>query len=279
MHRISFFLFLGITVFFAFGCSENSSSSSGDNESPFAELEPSGVWLGKLIYESDTANPVFVIGVITKEREVRLIGEKRQYAGPEGSMHVTAGTPILAGSLYDYQWDEAATDYDAVETVLSMSGYIATRALLWGAFHVQETDEPGSFALFYNTTYTESPNVGDLVGEWQIDDVLHEGNTVSLFISLSNVADTTRGNISVSDQLANVYNTGTIEIHYSEGVPYNVYDVSFGLNGEELAGLATFVEEMNTEGIEIPTRTLAIGATNEDGTRSFTGLAIEGISD
>ncbi len=62
-------------------------------------------------------------------------------------------------------------------------------------------------------------------------------------------------------------------------VPHNVYDVSLGMNHNaiNLTGLATYVLEMSDEdnGIEIPRKTLAIGASSGDFVYTVGGLATE----
>lgn len=266
--RSSYLLFIGLllSISLVAGCSGNGGSSSGDDDPPLEEQKISGVWLGWL-------DETFVMGIVTEENEVRLISDSYQCAGPEGAWSVTPPA-ALSGSLSRYTWDAARTDCSVTGSILDFVGWVAGEAYLWGSYRDNDTDDSLPFNMIYNTTYTEQPDIRNLEGTWKIQNLIETANTGTLVIA-PDVQDASRGTIDGEDELGNRL-TGTIEIHYTPnaGREFNVYDVDLVLNGtDSLSGLAAYVLEMNTQGIEVKGKTLAIGATDGAGTKSFSGLA------
>jgi len=209
----------------------------------------------------------FVIGIITPDHEARFIGDVVQY---DGDITVNAGPTSFSADINKYTWIEALTGYDSTGTLLDFWGYVWTRALILGTYSDPGEDEDirHTYTLYYNTTFTVLPNVEHLGGEWRIQNAIVDGNTASITIT-PDVGNTTGGNITGSDNLANTF-TGRVTILYDL---YNVYRVEMSINGgETLTGLATYIEEVHTIGIDIP-RSMAIGVNNASGNTSFSGIA------
>ena len=272
-------IFLFICASSIFSCSGGGSNGSGGNPEPFPTQELSGVWLGDFFTE-DVDN--FTIGIITTGREARFIGNNVQYKGPEGTVSVTPNTAVFSGDLDELSWTDALDDYSSTSADVQVGGWIASGALVWGSFRYEETQETGSLYFIYNTTYETSPNVLHLAGDWIANNVFEEGNTLTLTITPDadiepGIQNTTSGTISGGDSLANVF-SGNITIHYTteNEVEGNVYDVSLTFDGIEMNGLATYVEEMSTEGIEISKKTLALGVSNPDSTYMISVLSTLG---
>jgi len=267
-------IFVFICVGFIFGCSEDSGSSIGASE-PFPTQELSGVWLGDFFTENVDN---FTVGIITRDKEARFIGSNIQYSGLQNALNVTPNTSVFSGNLDELSLDDPADDYSSTSVAVQVGGWIATQALLWGSFRYEDTQETGSLYFVYNTTYEVSPNVRNLAGSWIASNVFEDGNTLTLnIVPDPDIENTTSGTISGGDSLANIF-SGDITIHYTteseaEG---NVYDVSLTFDGIELNGLATYVEEMTTEGIEIPKKTLALGVSNPDSTYMISVLSTLG---
>lgn len=256
---------LCMSILLAAGCSSGGSSGGGDSE-PIVNQNPAGVWVGYLIAEESTT---FLVGVITEDREARLIGDVVQY---EGNRDIAVSTTVFDGNFQKYTWKDALYGADS-DTLLELTGYIAERALVWGVWTEDgdATDDALPFALYYNTTYTVRPNVSNYQGDWQIRDASVSGNTAVLTIT-PDVASTTGGDITIVDDY-DTY-TGRITILYDT---YNVYRVTMNIGGVDLEGLATYVGEMNTNGVEMPRGILAIGANGSgpSGAKSFSGLAVK----
>jgi hypothetical protein len=270
---ISLFIFL-----FIIGCSADDSSISGGDTEPFPTQEISGVWLGDFITD-EIDN--FTIGIITRDHEVRFVGNSVQYEGPEGAVSVTPNSAVFDGDLVELSWDDTWDDYRSTSAALQVLGLIAGGASLSGAFQYDEgTQETGSLIFIYNTTYEESPNVRNLEGDWIASNVFADGNTLTLtIIPDPDEQNTTNGTITGSDApLGNSFD-GEIEIHYITDTEdtENVYDVTLRINGgDDLTGLATIVEEMNTEGLEIPKKTIAMGVSNPESTYMISVLSTFG---
>ncbi|MDT8272194.1 MAG: hypothetical protein RRA35_03280, partial [Desulfomonilia bacterium] len=88
---------------------------------------------------------------------------------------------------------------------------------------------------------------------------------------------TERAGVAGQDTRGNTFE-GTIEIRYSppEIEQKNIYDVNLLLNSTHpLEGLAAYVLEVNTMGVTIEEKTLALGVTNAERTISVTGLGTQ----
>ena len=275
------FALLLVSMLLITGCSSSSSSTGGINE-PYEKQDISGVWLGYL-------GNTFIVGIFTtKDNDHfsgRLIGQDqynqyKQFISPDGSfLTQTPASAIFTGYLEDCSWNTTGLDYSTVPIQsLYISGPAATKKVFggppFGAYSYGTKPETGIFVVYYNTTYDVPPNVNNMKGQWEIQDSFKQENTVKLTIT-PYPADTKGAVISGLDDRGNTFK-GTIEIYYSplDNKPHNVYDVNLSLNDTiNLTGLAAYVLESNSLGIDIKKKTLAIGATNEDRSYSFIGLA------
>ena len=259
-------VFLCMSILLSAGCSSGGSSGDGGSE-PIVNQNPAGVWVGYLIAEESTT---FLVGVITEDREARLIGDVVQY---EGNDDITVSTTVFDGNFQKYTWKDALYGADS-DTLLELTGYVAERALIWGVWTEDgdASDDALPFALYYNTTYTERPNVENYRGDWRINDASISGNTAILTIT-PDVESTTGGNITIVDDNDDMY-TGRITILYDT---YNVYRVRMNIDGVDLEGLATYVQESDRGDLAEPRGVLAIGANGNgaSGVKSFSGLAVK----
>ncbi len=258
------------------GC--RSSSSTSSVEDPYPEQDISGVWMGWL-------GDSFAIGIIItddgEEFSARFVAADGQFVTVEDyPFRQSEGSAIFTGELEDCYWDTTGQDYSIfAPQLLQVYTPASTRQVLGmgfpaGAYQYSETGEVGVFAFIYNTTYNKvSPNVNDISGQWEIQDSFRTGNTLVLTIT-PNTASTSVTTITGVDDRGNSFD-GTIEIHYSpiDDNAYNVYDVNLTLNDAiNLVGLATYVSEVHTGGIDMQ-KTFVVGATTEDMTYSIGGLA------
>ena len=111
--------------------------------------------------------------------------------------------------------------------------------------------------------------MNNLEGTWVAGNVfdLEHANTLGLTITPEYVDVTTsRGIITGGDSLGNNF-TGTISIHYTEEdeIEGNIYDVTLTFDGITMEGLATYVQEVDTEGIVIDKKTLLLGVSKQEG--------------
>lgn len=281
-------LFLAVSV--ALGCTGSSSNKA--QEDPYPTPDISGVWLG--YFGSPSMDSIFSIGIILEDEGTyisRFIADDRQYVSPVDEsgispFSVTEGTAIFSGDLAEYSWSGSGAAYSTFARSLYLIGSASERGVLGlglpgGAFTYTDdggSDETGFFGFIYNTTFNVSPNVRTLGGLWEIEDAWQQGNTLTLTITPDPaIANTMSGIITARDDLDNQF-TGSIVIHYSP-TPHNVYDVSLRMNDEiNLDGLVTLVLELTTSGlmdVVIEKKTLAIGATSQDGAYSLGGFAIQ----
>jgi hypothetical protein len=277
-------VFIVSMLFFA-GCSSSSSTSMIEN--PYEKQDVSGVWYGWI-------GNAFTIGIITTDDNEhysgRFIGQYNkstaytQFLTPDGSYFTqTPETAIFQGVLEEYTWNPSGSNYSTrlpLQT-LSLVASADTKSVFGGppfsAYtyadqpYIAEQLKSSILALYYNTTYDVSPNVNNISGNWNIENILTKGNTLVLTIN-ANTADTKGTTISGSDGHGNQFK-GQIKIHYNP-LPHNIYDVSITMNDSiNLTGLAAYVLERNTLGITLSKKTLAIGATSEDKAYSLSGLA------
>jgi len=265
-----------IGTFFMPGCSTNNSTSR--IEDPYPEQDISGVWLGYL-------GEIFAIGIITTDDyesyDARFITADGQFISVDSSPFEQAqNSAIFTGELDECFWDTTGQDYSTLyPQLLQVYTPAATRQVMGlglpaGAYTYVDSGEVGIFAFIYNTTYNKiSPNVNDIGGQWEIQDSFREGNTLVLTIA-PNTATTTGTTITGQDDRGNTF-SGTIEIRYSDpdSTAFNVYDVNMTLNDTiDLTGLATYVSEVHTSGINIE-KTLIIGASTNGKTYAVGGLA------
>lgn len=260
------------SMLFAAGCS--SSNSTGRLEEPYVKQDISGVWTGYL-------GSNFAIGIISTEDQENysawFIGSNIQYISPAGSfLAQVAPSYIFQGYLNDFTWNTAGLDYQSASRSLFVTAPGQTKSFFGGgiypggAYTYGSGEETGQLTFYYNTTYTVSPNVNNMSGDWEIKNELKTGNTLVLAIALS--SSTAGTTVSGKDNRGNTFD-GTIKIHYNP-TPHNVYDVKLTLNNTiDLTGLATYVLGASTAGINHP-KSLAIGATgtNNGITYSLTGL-------
>jgi hypothetical protein len=264
-------------MFLTAGCSSSGSRSSGVEE-PVEKQDISGVWWG---YFGST----FTIGMITQKDNgffsVRLIGQDKhnykQFISPDSSPLVQQ-TLDFSGNLDDVTWDTSGFTYKTLSPrpLSLMFAALGGRQIgpLGAFFYEGDIAEKGQLFLIYNTTYGVTPNVNNISGQWEIHDAIQKNNTIVLTIS-PNAADTNGTGISGHDDHGNTFD-GSITIYVSplDNKPHNIYNVNIKLNNSiDLTGLAAYVIEANTEGINVSKKTLAIGATNKDRSYSLSGLA------
>ena len=109
-----------------------------------------------------------------------------------------------------------------------------------------------------------TPDVNNLEGTWVAGNVfdLENANTLGLTITPSYIDITTsEGIITGGDSLGNIF-TGKISIHYTEK---NIYDVTLTFDGITMEGFASYVQEVDTEGIVIDKKTLLMGVSKQEG--------------
>lgn len=269
---VMFSVGLCLFVLFIAGCANKDSSDEGDEVIPLPNQELSGVWLGYL----NLGQTTFYFGIVDEENEVRLISNDSQFAGPEGALEIYPDTVIVQGSL-----TELVLNYSTTDFITGGSSWYFLGSLLGTLFSGTYQDDAGnresSFMLIYNTTYEVEPKIENIRGTWNFANTMGvSGNPISFTITPS-LENTTDAAIQVKRGSDAPMLSGTISIHYSENVPHNLYDVTLTtLDGIELSGLAAYVEEVSTEGINVP-KTMAIGVYDYvDGTyRSFSGLATQ----
>jgi len=283
-HILVVTLILG-AVLFSFGCSSDSNSDALLD--PVSQQDISGVWLGYI-------GSTFSVGIITtddgEEFSSLFIGQDKNenynlFISDEDDLLVqNADSYIFTGGLDAFFWDTGVVeDYS---TLAPLSMYVwtpgATHQVMGlglpaGAYQYDESGETGIFAFVYNTTYNKVlPNVNNMSGQWRMENVFVGGNTLVLTIE-PNAASTQETTISGEDSRSNTFH-GTVVVHYSpvEATPRNVYDISLELNDSQLlTGLATYISETHTSGIDVSAKTLAIGAISADGLYMLGGLAIQ----
>ena len=274
------------SMLFSAGCS--SSNSTSRLEEPYVKQDLSGVWEGYFASNINNINiKHFAFGIISTEDQERysawFIGSNIQYVSLAGSfLEQVAPSSIFQGHLNDFVWNTTGPglDYQSTSRSLFVSGPGQAKSVFGdgiypgGAYTYGSGQDTGVLAFYYNTTYTVSPNVNNMSGQWEIKDEYKTGNTLVLTIALS--SSTAGTTISGKDNRGNTFD-GTITIHSIDPTPHNVYDVNLTLktlnNTIDLTGLATYVLGASTAGITLP-KSLAIGATgtNNGITYSLTGL-------
>jgi hypothetical protein len=276
-----------VCLLFVAGC--GSSSGTANITKPFETQDASGVWIGFI-------GDAFTIGIITTDDNEhysgRFIGQYNeskiftQFLTPDGSyLTQTPETAIYSGTLEECVWDTEGPDYSTKSPLQTLSILCSASAKsFFGAPpissavyneqpYIPEQAQDTTLILFYNTTYDELPDVNNFSGQWEIQNIIKNGNNLVLTIT-PNSADTTSANVTGSDTNGNQFD-GKITIHVTP-VPHNIYDVNITMNNSiDLTGLATYVLEVTSEGegITLPQKTLAIGATSNDKTYSLSGLA------
>lgn len=260
------------------GCSTGGSSGGGDDE-PLETQDIAGVWLGYI-------GSTFALGIITEEGDALFIGQDtsdqfNQFISPDGDPLGVTPPTVFSGILDLCIWNTSGPDaYGCSPFPGDLLGAAATRRILGvppfgAAYRNTYADSADLFLFVYNTTYTETPDVHNISGQWEIRRAFTADNTLVLTITPVDGSTRTATITGTDDHLNNF--DGTISIHYNaDNTANNVYDVRLRLNDTELLeGLATYVLQMNTQSIEIPVKTLAIGAANADRTRSLSGLAVK----
>lgn len=289
------YIYLLLVIVLISGCSENS-GSSGSVYEPFPQQELSGVWLGSFINTTGVdpyLESTFTVGIITKDGEARFIGDDTQFIadGVYSSLTVVEDQWSLLGQYVQGEldactWDTtgAAVDYHCTSDLVDdIAGGVVSQNTLWGLYSRvgDDYDYPGILSLVYSSTYETLPNVRDLEGPWVANNVFEHGNTLTLTITPdADEENTTGATINGSDDVLGNNFTGVIVIHYSEDSEdlENVYDVTLSIDGDEdFTGLATYVLERTTQGVEDFKKTLAIGVANGDLSRMISVLSTLGI--
>ena len=276
-------LLLGMSVVIS-GCGLGSTGgSSGSGRDPYPPQDVSGVWYGWI-------GPTFAVGIITTDDgeayTARFIGNERQFITPidpstmeELPLRQVEYSAVFEGVLDDCSWHgQGYADYRSFTERLSIFASAATKKVfgvfMFSGYSYLDRDEAGPLAFFYTTTSDVAPDVNDLAGRWRFENTQYAGNTMALTIT---PVTAERAGVAGQDTRGNTFD-GTIEIRYSppDIEQKNIYDVSLRLNNlHDLKGLAAYVLEVNTMGVTIDEKTLALGVTNAERTISVTGLGTQ----
>ncbi|HHO76494.1 MAG TPA: hypothetical protein ENN05_08725 [Deltaproteobacteria bacterium] len=283
-----------VMICMGFGCSSGGGSGSS-YVSPVEKQKPEGVWLGAYWNRDLSSNTVsaFSSSIVTCDGEAVFMCGGTQFVadGQDTYLSVVPGLihPLgqyLEGRLHMNTWDTTGVDpdYYSFDTrILDSSelsgkdnyfyGSVKTKYLLQGLFKDETFSQGGGFSLVYNTTYEVSPKVTDLEGKWVAGNVFKVGsaNTLGLWITPDplpadpSIDDTTSGTIYAEDSFGNSFD-GTIQIHYTEkgAIEGNIYDVTLTFDGIEMTGLASYVMEVHTGGIEIGSKAFMLGVSNQE---------------
>ncbi len=283
-------ILVSMFIIIASGCRSSSDSTQGYDE-PYEDQDISGVWVGWMGSDKDDT---FAVGIITKDIINQdnkygytswFIGQDKfmqykQFMSSENSfLYQQADSAIFTGYFDDCSWNTAGIDYGTKELrPLYIWAAGATRRAfggpLFSAYAYSDNSDSGFLVFYYNTTFDVSPDVNNLKGEWVINNSFLNGNTAVLSISPSTHSTMTTTITGSDDKGNNI--KGTISIYYNPlySKDPNVYKVNLNLNGTiNLTGLAAYVLEADTLGIEITNRTLAIGATDSSKSYFFGGFA------
>ena len=268
-------VFLLAGMFVITNCSETGESRDPE---PVEPADITGVWYGYV-------GSAFMVGVIledgtTGEYYAWLMGKNLLLASLDDRPLTAEGSPIFEGILDEFSWSGSPgygtfPPADSNHAAISVYGSANTGEIFgglpFGAYTYLDEKvgqlgaEVGAFTLFYYKG--DQSTVQDLQGQWELDDVLVAGNTLSLAISGA-------GAISGADERGNSF-TGTIELRTDPNLS-NAYDVSLTLNHSILMeGLAAYIVEVNTNGVVLG-RTLAIGAMDSGFTHALSGIAVAG---
>lgn len=257
-----------------------------------------GSWVGYFLagnddvfdYNNENDNPLefdfdnddlFVIGIITREKEARFIGDASQFVCSEGSLGVRniANIRTIFGGYFDYYtWDTMGLDpYTANVEPISIYGNALLSIYFLDGFYwhtgVPEADRDfWQFQFFNYTTTGISADIEKIAGQWQISDAFWKGNTLTFTIEPSGDGESAIITGADAHTPQNTFEGTIIEIHYDGDVHgTDLYDVSLKLNDTfDLEGLATYVSSYDTQGIRTES-SLAIGVS--DGSRMVTGIA------
>jgi len=263
-----------------------------------SSMELIGSWVGYFLagdddvfddvfnYSNENDNPLefdfddddlFAIGIITREKEARFIGDTSQFVCPEGSLGASniAGIRTIFGGYFDYYtWNTQGLEpYTAnVEPISIYGNALFSIYFLDGFYWYTDTPEADrdfwQFQFFNYTTTGISADIEKIAGQWKISDAFWKGNTLTFTIEPNE--DRRSATITGTDTHTpqNTFEGTIIEIHYDDT---DLYDVSLKLNEEfDLEGLATYVSSYDNQGIHAES-SLAIGVS--DGQRMVTGLA------
>lgn len=314
-HRILFY----IVAFFSLACACVSCESGSNNTDPGEVLPPRpwdnqmpdpsnddiassmklmGSWVGYFLSGNDDVfdyrggnndplefdlddDDIFAIGMITREKEARFIGDTSQFVCPEGSLGVMniADVRTIFGGYFDYYtWNTLGLDpYTAdVESISIYGNALLSKYFLEGFYWYTGTPEAErdfwQFQFYNYTTTGISADIDKIAGQWQISNAFWKGNTLTFTITPD--GDGQSATITGTDTHTpqNTFEGTIIEIHYDDDVHgTDLYKVSLTLNDTfDLEGLATYVSSYDTRGIHTES-SLAIGVS--DGERMVTGIA------
>jgi len=293
------FLYLLFIACACISCESGSSDGSNIVDTPIStdDRELIGTWAGwfaygednfDVEYDNDDPNDIFAIGILTLELEARFIGDSAQLVCYEGDFSVTdyVVRKNFGGDFYFYIYNTTTgTDYEATYSGIRFAGgTILTNDFLSGNYVYLPVPDPIVDyweALFINYSVEDIySDVHKLSGAWHIENSFVHGNTLDITIAAA--AESTIGTITGSDTNGNTITNGEIiEIHYydtTKNIPAtDMYRINFTLTAggtsTDLSGLATYIENMDSSGVEVEQEVLAIGATSYGSDRMLTGIA------
>jgi hypothetical protein len=293
-----------IAAFFVLACacisceSNSNHGDPGDILPPTEDMELVGTWAGYFVSGADDKlddadssgdddlefddDDIFAIGIITREKEARFIGDTSQFVCPEGSLSVDntlSVRTIFGGHLDYYVWNTTGGNAPYTADVEHISIYgdaflsiYFLNGLYWYTDVPEAERDYWQFQFFNYTTTGIAADIEKLAGEWTISHAFKRDNTLRFTITPTGDAG---GSISGTDTDGNTIDGNIVEIHYDDLHGTEIYDVALTLTTPadgafDLEGLATYVSSYDTEGIEV-TPSIAIGVS--DGSRMVTGLA------
>ncbi len=205
----------------------------------------------------------FIIGIVSEDGTARFIGDEgRQY---NGTLDVDGWS--VSGNIDLINWNVDGDDYSSTaEEITGFNGGVLLNTWLLGTY--VEGNNDGAFNLWYMGTYGDEHDIADLSGEWVLKDAFDAGNSLTISIS-----DT--GAVTAEDERLpkNEFVDGTISLYDNpeDDEIYNVFEVSLSFHGEELTGLATY---LNKDSILTDEDVLVFGLTSNS--YSLSGFAVRG---
>lgn len=273
-------------------CESDSSSSSGTYDPPALDEALSGTWYGwfdddiyskDMKFDENDPDNIFVVGIITREKTARFIGDASQYVTGAAMLDIEdtghiAFPKYFTADISCYTWDTTGLgEHDAGDWYLadivphSLAGNsVFSSGWLLGKYWATGSEEKRYFELYGYSSSGINPSIGKLAGEWKIEHAFKSGNDLTFTIE----AD---GTMEGQDVYGNRLN-GAISIHVSAEDPKEeIYDVRLTLDPKDapyptvdLEGLASYLVSRNTTTDQVE-ESLAVGVTGDG--HMVTGIA------